>query len=393
MRPSRLLATFTTLLLAASVCTGAGAQPEAPSEAGTPNLLFFPQDQREIAFGTIRELAPTRTVAASDSPRRLADDPADFSSIHYRVGLRQFTLDDFLARTAHRGLIAVQGDRILFEHYAPGHSDTTRWISFSVTKSITSMLIGAAIQDGFINSVDEPIVDYLPRLKGSAYDGVRIEDLLHMASGVAWDEDYEDPESDVARAGALNGIELMDYLSQLPRAGTAGKTFNYNTGETNLAGQVLRAAIGNNASSYLEHKIWRPFGMEHDAYWLLSAPGGVETGGCCLNATLRDYARVGQFALANGVLDDGTRVLPAGWMDGSTTPSEGYEGYGYLWWLYDQGAYAARGIFQQWIFVDPARNLVIAAHNNALRATQDEDYQHTQALILALRESIDPTGN
>ena len=131
---------------------------------------------------------------------------------------------------------------------------------------------------------------------------MRIRDILHMASGVAWNEDYADPESDVAQAGAANGIEPTQYLNTLPREAQPGTRFNYNTGETNLVGELLRAAIGNNASRYLENKIWRPFGMEHDAYWLLSSAGGVETGGCCINATLRDYARIGRFVLADGVL-------------------------------------------------------------------------------------------
>ena len=186
-----------------------------------------------------------------------------------------------------------------------------------MTKSITSMLIGAAIQDGYIESVDEPLVRYLPRLRGSGYEGVTIANLLQMASGVRWNEDYEDPDSDVARAGGSNGMSLVRYMAELPREREPGEAFNYNTGETNLVGQLLRSAIGNNASTYLEAKIWQPFGMEHDANWVISPDSLAELGGCCLSMTLRDYARVGMFALAEGQLDDGSRVLPAGWMDAS----------------------------------------------------------------------------
>jgi CubicO group peptidase (beta-lactamase class C family) len=125
--------------------------------------------------------------------------------------------------------------------------------------------------------------------------------------------------------------------------------------------------------------------MEHDAYWLLSEEGGVETGGCCVNATLRDYARIGRFVLADGMLSDGTRVVPEGWIAESVSPSKGNEGYGYLWWLYDSGAFSARGIFQQRIFIDPARDLVIAVHSNAANAVSDEDAAHTDAIIMALR--------
>ena len=186
------------------------------------------------------------------------------------------------------------------------------------------MLVGAAIADGYIENVDEPVTDYLPRLRGSAYEGTTIRHLLQMASGVAWNEDYTDADSDVGRAGAANGMVLFDYLGGLAREAEPGTVFNYNTGETNLVGSLLRAAIGNNASTYLASKIWQPF-MEHPATWSITE--NVETGGCCIHATLRDYARIGLFALRGGVLPDGTRVLPEGWMLESTTPSAGSPRY------------------------------------------------------------------
>jgi CubicO group peptidase (beta-lactamase class C family) len=135
----------------------------------------------------------------------------------------------------------------------------------------------------------------------------------------------------------LNGVALTNYLSALPRVAPAGDRFNYNTAESNLVGEVLRSAIGMSAAPYLSQKIWQPMGMEYDATWLLSLPSDRETGGCCISATLRDYARLGLLALADGVLPDGTRVVPEGWMAASTTPSKGYDGYGYKWWLYGDG--------------------------------------------------------
>ena len=357
------------------------------------NILFLPQKVRDYAFGHVADLMPTRTVEVSDKVLMLNSKPHDWSELGYVVDDVSYSLDDYFDRVASKGLIVVQGNDILLEYYAENHSEETRWISFSVSKSITSLLIGAAVKDGYIGSVDELVSDYLPRLKGTSYGDVRIKDVLNMASGVAWNEDYADPKSDVALAGAYNGLQLVEYLAALPKVAEPGTVFNYNTGETNLAGELLRSAIGNNASEYLEHKIWRPFGMEHEAYWLLSSEGGVETGGCCLNATLRDYARIGMFTLRDGVLADGTRVLPEGWMTESLTPMsgfgrQGYEGYGYLWWLFDRGAYSARGIFQQWIFMDPEKELVIAAHNNALHAVEDDDHKHTQAVIEAIRAAL-----
>ena len=382
---------FSAIILFALVMDVTNAEHhQAPSVADVEaaNVLFLPQDVRKQVFGNIRGVFPSRTVSVGDSVKTLNAAYRDFDNLTYQVQGQTYKLADFFKRKAHRGLIVVKGNDIVLEDYATGHTEETRWVSFSVSKSITSMLIGAAVKDGYIDSVDEKVADYLPRLKGTSYEDVRIKDVLHMASGVAWNEDYADPASDVALAGALNGIDLVQYLAKLPKVAKPGTTFNYNTGETNLAGELLRSAIGNNASEYLEHKIWKPYGMEHDAYWLLSSEDGVETGGCCLNATLRDYARIGMFAKAEGVLADGTQVLPAQWMNDSVTPSEGFDGYGYLWWLFDEGAYSARGIFQQWIFIDPKRDLVIAVHSNALQAVEDDDFRHVAAAVQALRESL-----
>ncbi len=209
-----------------------------------------------------------------------------------------------------------------------------------------------------------------------------------MASGVAWNEDYADPRSDVAQAGGLNGIELIRYLADLPKEHVPGDVFNYNTGETNLVGEILRSAIGNNASTYLATKIWQPFGMGQDANWVTGAPGAGELGGCCISATLRDYARLGLFALNDGVLPDGTRVLPEGWMGASTAPSKGSSGYGYLWWLYAEGAYVARGIFGQQIRVDAKRDLVIALHSNAPAAVDTAYHAHIEAALGAVEQSF-----
>jgi CubicO group peptidase (beta-lactamase class C family) len=348
-------------------------------------MLFFTPTERRAAFAHVDQILPTRRVTASPTPWPLVDDLQSFAKLEYTVDGKRFTVADFLAMPETIGLIVVKNDRVLFEHYAPGHHRNSRWVSFSVTKSITSMLIGAAVKDGFIESVDVPVTTHVPRLGQSPYADATIRDVLQMASGVAWNEDYADPESDVARAGAANGLELVRYLGTLPRLGSPGARFNYNTGETNLAGEILRSAIGNNAASYLEERIWQPFGMEHDAHWLTSPAGGGETGGCCLSATLRDYARIGIFALRSGVLADGTQVLPGKFMADSTAPSPADPGYGYLWWLSGDGSYAAQGIFGQQIFIDPAAGLVIAAHSNALTAVGGEHPQHLDAVTALLR--------
>lgn len=350
--------------------------------------LFQTQAQRRVVFANVEYFSPTNRLPASSKPYPLQAAPQDFSAVTYDIDGERYSLANLLASESLMGMAVVQDSRILFEHYAPDHGPDSRWISFSVTKSISSLLIGAAIQDGYIRSIDDEVSDYLPRLEGSAYGGSTIEDLLHMASGIAWNEDYENPQSDVSVAGAINGIALTNHLATLPREAPSGERFNYNTGEANLVGEVLRSAVGMNAAPYLSAKVWQPFGMEHDATWLLDGPNGRETGGCCISASVRDYARLGLFALNDGVLPSGERVLPDGWMSASTTPFTDEPEYGYMWWLLGEGRYTASGIFGQKILVVPDKRLVIAVHSNAVSAVGSDYARHLNAALAALVDVV-----
>ena len=360
----------------------------ASGDEGQSSPLFMTLGERRLAFAHFDALYPTQLIPASGSPSELSEDLIDLGDLTFSANDDTHTLSEFLKSEHLMGLVVIQDGKVRFEHYAPDHSRESRWVSFSVTKSVTSLLIGAAIQDGYIGSADDPVAKYLPRLEGSEYGESRIRDILQMASGIQWNEDYQDPASDVAIAGAYNGITLTNYLYAKPRVAPVGTRFNYNTAESNLAGEILRSAIGMNATPYLIEKIWHPMGMAYDANWLLSTPNGRETGGCCISASVRDYARLGLFALADGVLPDGTRVLPPGWMAESTTPSKGYEGYGFKWWLYGDERYGARGVFGQAIFVDPKANLVIAPHSNGQIASGSDHNRELDAALLAISQSL-----
>ena len=328
---------------------------------GPPQPLTWTLEQKVSGFRNYDKIFPARDVPASTSPYPLPSKPIDLSGLRFEVDDRVISLDGYFIRRNIAGLLVVKDGAVVYERYGLGNMAATRWVSYSVAKSVTSMLLGAAIQEGYIASVDEKVSNYLPRLRGSAYEQTSIGDLLQMASGVAWDEAYDDPKSDIY-IKSWESLFLQRYLSLKPRVAPPGKKFNYNTAETNLVGTLLRAAIGNNLATYLSEKVWRPFGMEAVAKWTLAEPGGGEFGGCCLNATLRDYARLGLFAMAGGVLPDGRRVLPEGWMTESTAPSAANAGYGYMWWLQDHGGYAASGIFGQRIYVNPKERLVIVQH-------------------------------
>ena len=240
-------------------------------------------------------------------------------------------------------------------------------------------------------------------MKGSAYDDVSIAQLLTMTSGIRWNEDYEDPKSDVARFNAHKaepGIDVtVSYMRKLPREAPAGTKWVYKTGETNLIGVLVSKATKKTLSDYLSEKIWAPFGMEQDASWLLGSTGH-EISGCCIQASTRDMARFGLFIMGGGVAG-GKSVLPDGWIAAATTKkadigAPGF-GYGYQWWTLDDGTFQAQGIFGQGIFIDPKRRLVIASNANWPRAEDEvagqargEFYKKVQTAIDA--ETVKPKG-
>lgn len=303
-------------------------------------------------------------------------------------------LEDYMASQRTAGLVIIQDGQVRVERYGLDFDDEGRWTSFSVAKSLTSTLVGAAIQDGYIQSLEDQVSDYLPGLKGSAYDEVSIRQLLTMSSGVQWNEDYEDPSSDVAQfnnAKPEPGVDAtVSYMRRLPRAHPPGEVWHYNTGETNLIGVLVSTVTGRSLAEYLEERIWHPAGMASQATWL-QGKSGHEIAGCCIQASTRDFARFGLFVLANGQVG-GRAIVPANWFDEAIQKQKDIgspgRGYGFQWWTYDSGAVAAQGIFGQGIFIDPARRLVIATHSNWTRANlgpepaaREAFYAQVQALL------------
>ncbi|WP_321347325.1 serine hydrolase [Halopseudomonas oceani] len=333
------------------------------------NVLFWTSEQRDAGFRALDRLpilSKSRVIEAGSDVYPLPNGtPLD-------VGV---DVDAFMTSQHAAALVIVQDGKVRLEKYGLDFGPEGRWTSFSVAKSFTSTLVGAAIQDGYIKSIDDMVSDYIPDLKGSAYDNVTIRQLLTMTSGVAWNEDYADPESDVARFNshtAEPGVDVtLSYMRQLPAEAEPGTKWVYKTGETNLIGVLASSAANKPLAEYLSEKIWKPFGMQQDATWLLGSTGH-EISGCCVQAATRDYARFGLFMLAGGIAG-GEQVLPDGWIEQATTKQVdiGRPGaaYGYQWWTLDDGAYIAQGIFGQGIFIDPKRQLVIASNGNWPQAT------------------------
>jgi CubicO group peptidase (beta-lactamase class C family) len=350
------------------------------------DLLFWNQAQRDAAFRALDRLpilAKARGITPGPTPRALPSGPP--------LAL-PLDVDAYMAGQRSAALLIVHDGRLRFERYGLGFGPEGRWTSFSVAKSLTSTLVGAALRDGAIRSMDDKVSTYLTDMKGSAYDDVSIRQLLTMTSGVAWNEDYGDPASDVARFNNHEpepGVDqLVSYLRRLPRAAPAGTRWSYSTGETNLVGLLVGAATGKPLAQYLSEKVWGPAGMAQPATWILSR-SGREISGCCIQAASRDMARFGLF-----VLDGAPGTVPEGWLAEATGKQADIgqpgRGYGYQWWTYDDGSFAARGIFGQGIFLDPKRKLVIVSHANwAGGATDPIASEAREAFYRAVQRAID----
>jgi CubicO group peptidase (beta-lactamase class C family) len=281
------------------------------------------------------------------------------------------TPEDYMARNRVSGWLVLKNGEIASERYAMGNNEGSRWISFSLAKSVTATLVGAALHDGSLDSLDRRCETILPALRGGGYEGTTVRQLLRMSSGVRWSEAYQDTSSDIYRFGEAAALgrpgAVLEFMAGRPRAATPGTRFNYNTGETYVLGALVAAVTGTNLSQYFAERVWSRTGMEADGYWMLDAPGGQELAGSGFSATLRDYGRLALLILNDGVVD-GQRLLPEGWRDLAGYPDTpltapyaavgGYPlGYGYQWWsLPSLPAFTGQGVYGQFMYLHPAEN-------------------------------------
>jgi CubicO group peptidase (beta-lactamase class C family) len=373
-------------------------QPSAVSAAdsiGTVTQVYdgtLTSDIQVNTFRNIDRLFPVRVVKHGPNVLALPAAAKPLTRVEFSSGGKTYDLIDYMALNRVTALLMLKDGKIAYEDYEMGNGEKTRWMSMSMVKTITSSLMGAAIQDGYIKNIDDPITRYVAKLQGSAYDGVSIRYLLQMASGVKWDETYTNPASDRRRMLEAQIAQrpgaIMDLMAKLPRAGAPGTIWNYSTGETFVAGAVVRAAVGRPLAQYLSERIWTKAGMETDATWWLESPDGLEIGGSGLSATLRDYGRFGLF-LMNGGVAGGEKILPDGWVReaGSNKRIGGkVVDYGYMTWPFsaspgstNQGAFQALGIYGQHIYVNPREHVVIVVWSALPKPTgkeviADEDF-------------------
>ncbi|MEO6800440.1 MAG: serine hydrolase [Rhodanobacter sp.] len=356
------------------------------------DVLFWTQAQHTARFSRMYEIFPADRVAHGGHVHALPTG----TTLVPRWADDATTLASYMKKHHLAGVMVLQHGRIRLQRYAPGFGPEQRWTSFSVAKSVTSTLLGIALQRGDIHSLDDTLETYIPQLRHSAYARVTVEQLLTMTSGVRWNEDYADPHSDVAqmyRSACENGQpHVISYLATLPRQWPAGSHWNYNTAETDLLGILVQRATRQSLASFLSQTIWRPYGMASEAWWLKDECDGSDTGGSGLSATLADYARIGQFMLDGGRID-GKPVIAKAWTRGALHRQQDVgspgRGYGYLWWTDADGSYAAIGIFGQMVYVDPARQLVIVQVGAWPQATSKSLVASRRAFVAAVKRAAD----
>lgn len=378
----------TGLLLAVALVglAGAGralAEP-SPPHPWSPDGAMDGGNDRNSPF-------KVRTVARGEAVRGLPMAARQIDPT-WRHGERDWTVKSYMAAYNVSGVMVLRNGEIVLERYGQGRQPTDRWMSQSVAKSVTSLLAGAAVHDGRLR-LSDTVARHMPELKGSAYADVTVRQLLTMSSGVKWDEAYQPGSSDLWRyyqaALAPGGDAVTDVQAKLPSAAPAGTRFHYNTAETHLAGLVVSRATGQPLSQYLSEKIWRPFGMARDAAWRVD-PKGRELAGCCLLATLDDFARLGQFVLEDGVAD-GRRITAKGWVSESTRRQidngrSAPAGYGYFWWIGPE-AFEASGIYGQSILIYPKDRVVIVVNSEWEKPDGKDLFAALGAFQKALRDA------
>lgn len=373
------MTTALTALLLMTIVVVPSMLVAADTEEEALRRDFVSPENRAEKFRQSETYFPHRVAMPGDNVLQLPQSKfARRFDVFYDWEGKVFSLNDFIERTSTNALLILKDGEIVKEVYRNGATPESRFISWSVGKSFTSTLIGMAIEDDYIDDVDDLLTKYLPELIGSAYEGVTIGDALQMTSGVAWDEEtysFSDLSKPLNRGWEYSIIKhqyrFVEGANELPRANAPGTKFNYSTMDSSILGWLVEKATGQRMMKYLEKRLWKPAGMEFKASWVIDGPEdiGREMGGGMLAASLRDYGRFGLMMANSGKLN-GVQHVSRKWVRAATTTDrdavgygklyQGYPlGYGYQWWLFPSGKFEAQGIYGQFIYVAPKDDLVI----------------------------------
>jgi CubicO group peptidase (beta-lactamase class C family) len=364
----------------------------AAAQASQPRCLI-------ASVSRMDEIFPAHKVAKGADVRPLKRAAAE-PRLTYGTTFGSATLDEYLARNRTTGLLVMKDDTILFERYQYDRKPEQRMASYSMAKTVVSMLVGIALHEGRIKSLDDRAEAYVPELKGTPYGETPLRHLLSMSSGVRFSENYGGND-DVAVLGRLSvgqqtaggAATVMPFRDRIRQP---GEQFSYSSGETQVLGLVLRAATGKTLADYASEKIWQPMGAEADASWLIDK-GGYEVAFAFFNATLRDYARLGMLLANDGVLD-GKQIIPAGWVKAATTPpapqfrpgqAHSYFGYGYQTWIFpgEMRRFQLRGLRGQAVCVDPQTKVVVV-HTAARDVGNDVGYLEQNVMCMGVMDAL-----
>jgi CubicO group peptidase (beta-lactamase class C family) len=364
--------------------------------------LFTGVPQHEN-FGRLPDLLPHRTMPAAATRRPWPAGPAVPLPASYAHEGADRPLQDFLDATDTAALLALVDGEVRLEYHALTGGPDVPWISMSVAKSAVSALLGIAVAEKAIGSIDDPVSAYVPVEAGSAYDGVAIRDVLRMSSGARWVEDYSDPTSDIFRLGAAvtGPSTLDDFVATMVRDVPPGTLCRYNSGDTQALAAVLTRATGRSLTDYMHDRLCEPLGTVAPAHWLVDTTGTEMAFGGLL-MTAGDFARLGELFRRGGEWA-GEQLVPAEWVRdsvrslGPTTepgrPVVGTHafdfGYGYQWWLPEggRGEFSAIGVYNQFVYVDPARRTTIVklSANRAYGTDETEQTNREVETVSMLR--------
>ncbi|MCJ9428520.1 serine hydrolase domain-containing protein [Kordiimonas marina] len=353
------------------------------------------------SFRHAKDNFPTHTVHKGEtiSALKYADEEVTLPDTYPFRG-KQMSISALMDDTDTTGLLVMRNGTVLYEHYFLGEQASDRHLQFSVSKSFLSALVGIAVHDGLIGSIDEQVTKYLPEMKGTGYDGVSIRDALTMSTGIKFTEDYADLRSDVNRMSMAIGMggSLDEFAKSLKRDREPGTYNDYISVNSHILGMILTRVTGKTLAEYLEEKLWKPMGMEQDAYYLVDGKGmEVAMGG--LQVCLRDMARFGQLYLNKGRWGD-KQLVPEAWVTESVTPnaphlmpghnnplSSSPFGYGFQWWtpVEPHGDFTAAGIYHQFIYVDPTTGIVIAKTSSNKGFNDPKNADQKEMIITAMQ--------
>lgn len=372
------------------------------NDSAAPLQLFDGKPKFE-AFCRMQEIVNVRRMAAAQTPFEFGEGPRmELPESYDHFGVNK-SLQSLFEATHTSALLVLQDGAVRCEKYWLTGGRDVQWLSMSVAKSFISALVGIAESEGLIKQLDDSIDGYVHRLRDTAFEGVSIKQVLQMSSGARWREDYADPSSEISRMGLAFGPDgsLDAFMATMVREYDPGTVCQYSSGDTQALGMLLRAVTGGSIADYMQEKLCEPLGMESPGYWVIDSEG-MEAAFAGTLLTARDFARIGELYRLGGAWG-GRQIVPGDYVAASISwdaphlapgrPLVGGHGfplgYGYQWWIPagDRGEFSAIGVYNQYVYVDPSRDIVIVklSANPAYGTSHSDEDNKDEETIFGFR--------